>query len=110
MVTGENVAQVASQTLSNIRVVGEVTSLPILRPLAGFDKDEIVQQARKIGTYDISTAPYEDCCSLFIPDRPATKAHPDRLHSAEKKLNMVELMEETMNQAEVKVFRSAPTE
>ncbi len=106
LVTGENVAQVASQTLSNIRVVGEVTSLPILRPLAGFDKDEIVQRARTIGTYDISIAPYEDCCTLFIPDKPATKAHSDRLEAAEKLLEMDDLLDEAMQRAEMKIFRS----
>lgn len=105
LVTGENVAQVASQTLSNIRVVGEVTALPILRPLAGFDKDEIVERARRIGTFEISTAPYQDCCSLFIPENPATKAHPERLVSAERLLEVEALMDDVMAQAEIKEFR-----
>ncbi len=105
LVTGENVAQVASQTLSNIRVVGEVTQLPILRPLAGFDKDEIVQLARRIGTYEISTAPDEDCCSLFVPDNPATKAQPHWLTEAETGLSMDALLEDAMARAEIKTFK-----
>ncbi len=104
LITGENVGQVASQTLSNIRVVGEVTSLPILRPLAGFDKEEIIQQAIKIGTFDISIEPYEDCCSLFIPQNPETKAHPETLFKAEKLLDVDDLMNRCLEQAELKII------
>ncbi|MFQ5603928.1 MAG: tRNA uracil 4-sulfurtransferase ThiI [bacterium] len=104
LVTGENVGQVASQTLSNIRVVGEVTSLPILRPLAGFDKEEIIQKAKEIGTFDISVEPYEDCCSLFVPQNPATKATPQKLVKAEKLLTVGELMEKCLSECEIKVM------
>lgn len=105
LITGENVGQVASQTLSNIRVVAEVTSLPILRPLAGFDKQEIIQLAKKIGTFAISTQPYEDCCSLFIPKNPTTKAHPLALAEAEKKLDgMQELLQAAKDGTEAKTF------
>jgi thiamine biosynthesis protein ThiI len=104
LVTGESVGQVASQTISNIRVVGEVTSLPILRPLASFDKEEIVAIAKEIGTFEISTEPYEDCCSLFIPANPATKAHPRQLSDAEGRLELDTLMDEAMARAEVKIF------
>ncbi|MCG8607391.1 tRNA 4-thiouridine(8) synthase ThiI [bacterium] len=104
LITGENVGQVASQTLSNLRVVGEVTALPILRPLAGFDKEEIIQYARRIGTFEISTAPYEDCCSLFVPDNPHTKARPRMLAGAEKALHLQDLMKQILNQAEVRVI------
>jgi len=104
LVTGENVAQVASQTLSNIRVVGEVTALPILRPLAGFDKEEIIQLAHTIDTFAISTAPHEDCCSLFVPQNPATKARPADLHRAERLLDMEALLDEAMQHAETKTF------
>lgn len=106
LVTGENVGQVASQTLSNIRVVGEVTDLPILRPLAGFDKQEIVALARQIGTFGISTAPYEDCCSLFVPDNPATRAHPSYLTEAESKLEMSRLLDDAIAKAELKVLKT----
>jgi len=105
LVTGESVAQVASQTLSNIRVVGEVTPLPVLRPLAGFDKDEIVARAKAIGTFEISTQPYEDCCSLFVPDNPATKSHPQALQQAEKHLEVDDLMACALAEAEVKTFQ-----
>lgn len=105
LVTGENVAQVASQTLSNIRVVGEVTSLPILRPLAGFDKQEIVELAKRVGTYEISIAPYEDCCTLFVPDNPATKAHPRSLADAERELVTPALVDDAMSRAEIKTLK-----
>lgn len=105
LVTGENVAQVASQTLSNIRVVGEVTPLPILRPLAGFDKEEIVELAKRIATFEISIEPYEDCCSLFVPENPETQAHPKSVQIAEKELEMENLMHEAMEKAEIRVVK-----
>ena len=104
LVTGENVGQVASQTLSNIRVVSEVTDLPILRPLAGFDKAEIIDKAKQIGTFEISTEPYEDCCSLFVPENPHTKAKPYMLAQAEQLLDMSDLMTRTLESAEVRVI------
>lgn len=105
LVTGESVGQVASQTLSNIQAVSQIARLPILRPLCGADKEEIVQQARKIGTYEISTEPYEDCCSLFVPDNPATKVHPDRLNSAERNLDMEALLTAAFEQTVFKEIR-----
>lgn len=110
LVTGENVGQVASQTISNIRVVAEVTGLPILRPLAGFDKDEIIERAKEIGTFDISIQPYEDCCSLFVPKNPATKASPKELYLAEKSLEMDVLLDRAIEQSEIKEFRAASIE
>jgi thiamine biosynthesis protein ThiI len=104
IVTGESVGQVASQTLSNIRVISEATVFPILRPLAGDDKEEIVEQALKIGTFDISTEPYEDCCSLFVPSNPETKAHPRLLSEAESALDMEALMEQALQNSEVCVM------
>ncbi|MFQ5706286.1 MAG: tRNA uracil 4-sulfurtransferase ThiI [bacterium] len=102
LVTGENVGQVASQTLSNLRVVGEVTGLPILRPLAGYDKEEIIQLAKQIGTYQTSIEPYEDCCSLFVPANPETRANPEDLAKAERLLNNVEsLMAEALASAKL---------
>lgn len=106
LVTGENVGQVASQTISNIRVVAEVTGLPILRPLAGFDKDEIIERAKQIGTFDISIQPYEDCCSLFVPKNPATKANPKTLYLAEKELEMNVLLDRALEEAEIKEFHA----
>lgn len=105
LVTGENVGQVASQTLSNIGVVADVTSLPILRPLAGFDKEEIIQMAKEIGTFEISIAPYEDCCSLFVPKHPATSASPKTVANAEKLLEVEDLMDRALEEAEFRVLQ-----
>jgi len=109
LVTGENVGQVASQTLSNIRVVSEVTDLPILRPLAGFDKEEIIQLAKKIGTFEISIEPYEDCCTLFVPENPETRANPRIVAEAEKLLDVSELMAQALEQAEIVTFGGTGT-
>lgn len=106
LVTGESVGQVASQTLSNIRVVGEVTALPILRPLSGYDKEEIVQFARQIGTFDISIQPYEDCCSLFVPQNVETRGRSSDLVHAEKHLEVEDLMNQALEQAEVSTIKS----
>lgn len=73
LVTGDSVGQVASQTLENIRTISEIATLPILRPLAGLDKEEIIDRAKSYGTYDISKLPYDDCCSLFVERSPRTK-------------------------------------
>ena len=109
LVTGENVGQVASQTLSNIRVTSEVTDLPILRPLAGFDKEEIIQQAKKIDTFEISIEPYEDCCTLFVPESPETRANPKMLADAEKLLDVSKLMEQALEHAEIVTFNDSGT-
>ena len=67
LATGENLGQVASQTLENLRCIEETADRPILRPLLTYDKSEIMNMARKTGTYEISIRPHEDCCSLFVP-------------------------------------------
>jgi len=74
LVTGERLGQVASQTLENIAVIEQAARLPILRPLVGMDKQEIIDQARRIGTFETSSFPDQDCCQLFVPKHPATKA------------------------------------
>lgn len=83
VVTGESLGQVASQTLENLHAVGAVARLPLLRPLVGHDKVEIIERARAIGTYDVSAQPHQDCCTLFEPRRPATRATPEELDAAE---------------------------
>jgi thiamine biosynthesis protein ThiI len=105
LVTGESVGQVASQTLSNIRAIEEVTSIPILRPLAGDNKEEIINEARRIGTYEISIEPYEDCCSVFVPKHPETHAKLERVHEIEANLNLAPLIEQTLEQTERKTFK-----
>src|SRR4029077_1945912 len=81
LVTGDSLGQVGSQTLANIACVDDVATLPVLRPLIGDDKQEIVRLAQRIGTFETSILPFEDCCSLFVPRSPATAA---RAYDAEK--------------------------
>jgi thiamine biosynthesis protein ThiI len=88
LVTGESLAQVASQTLENMAVIQKAAVLPILRPLVGMDKQEIIDQARRIGTFDISSIPDQDCCQLFVPKHPATKARVEAVEEAESKLDV----------------------
>ena len=73
LVTGESVGQVASQTMSALGVTDEAVSLPVFRPCIGLDKEEIIVRARQIGTFDISSLPYEDCCTVFTPRHPNTR-------------------------------------
>lgn len=82
IVTGESLGQVASQTLENIAAVNEMVSLPVLRPLIGSDKQEIIERAHEIGTYDISCETAPDCCTLFMPRAPETHARLDAVHEA----------------------------
>ena len=92
LVTGESLAQVASQTLDNMAVIEQAARLPILRPLVGMDKQEIIDQARRIGTYDISSIPDQDCCQLFVPKHPATKAQPRDIEEDESRIDIEELV------------------
>jgi thiamine biosynthesis protein ThiI len=88
LVTGESLGQVASQTLENIAVIQQAALLPILRPLVGMDKQEIIDQACRIGTFEISSIPDQDCCQLFVPKHPATKAKPRDVEEAESRLEV----------------------
>lgn len=102
--TGEAVGQVASQTIENISVVEESSCLPIFRPLIGFDKEEIISIARKIGTYDISIRPHQDCCTLFVPKHPATKARLTDVLLSEKELDTDKLITTAVDTAEVFLY------
>jgi thiamine biosynthesis protein ThiI len=93
LVTGEVIGQVASQTLENLAVIGSVTQLPVLRPLVGMDKDEIIVEAQRIGTYEISIIPDQDCCQLFTPRNPSTRARMADVEAAEKQLPIAEMVE-----------------
>jgi thiamine biosynthesis protein ThiI len=95
LVTGENLAQVASQTLENMAAIEDASPLPVLRPLLTNDKLETVALAQKIGTYDISIQPYDDCCSLFLPPHPATRARVSDARRAEQGLD-VEAMADSL--------------
>ena len=88
IITGESLGQVASHTVENMAVIEDVTKIPILRPLIGFDKQEIVNVATRIGTYDISIQPDQDCCSLFVPKHPVTKAKLFEAQRAEEELEV----------------------
>ena len=88
LVTGECLGQVASQTMEAMAVTGAVVELPILRPCVGLDKEEIVQIARKIGTFDTSILPYEDCCTVFTPRHPRLRPMPGEVALAEEKLDV----------------------
>jgi tRNA uracil 4-sulfurtransferase len=92
LVTGESLGQVASQTLDNMAVIQQATRLPILRPLVGMDKQEIIDQARRVGTFDISSIPDQDCCQLFVPKHPATKARFADVEADESKFDVNELV------------------
>ena len=97
LVTGESVGQVASQTLDAMVCTDAVCSMPVLRPLVGMDKEEIVRISRKIGTFETSILPYEDCCTVFTPKHPRTKPRPEELEEAEKALDVDGLVEEAVN-------------
>ncbi|MDD5306704.1 MAG: tRNA 4-thiouridine(8) synthase ThiI [Deltaproteobacteria bacterium] len=101
LVTGESLGQVASQTLANIAAIEDAASLPVLRPLIGFDKLETVGLARTIGTYDISIRPHMDCCSLFVPPHPITKGSAKQAAFAESRVDLAPLMDEAVAASEV---------
>ena len=93
IVNGESVGQVASQTLTSMRVINEVTSMPVLRPVACFDKLEIIDLAKKINTYDISILPYEDCCTVFVPKHPVINPSLEQAIKEEEKFNFSDMID-----------------
>ncbi len=104
LVTGDSVGQVASQTLKNLAAVGEVTQLPILRPLIGFDKEEITLNAQRLGTYATSIIQDEDCCTLFTPRYPTTGARPGEAEAAETELDVMALVERAIGETVVEDY------
>lgn len=92
LVTGECVGQVASQTLESMQVINKVIDIPVLRPLVGMDKLEIIQRSKDIGTYETSILPYEDCCTLFLPKHPATRPRIEQVEQAEESLAIEDLL------------------
>ncbi len=103
LVTGESVGQVASQTLESMAAINAVTNMPILRPLVASDKSEIIDLAKRIGTYDVSILPYEDCCTLFVPAHPETRPKLDRIEAVEARMDIQGLVENALAQTEVVV-------
>jgi thiamine biosynthesis protein ThiI len=105
LVTGDSLGQVASQTLQNMQAVGAVARLPVYRPLAGDDKLEIQELARRIGTHDISAEPFHDCCSVFQSKSPALYATPEALDAEEEKLEVDALVERGLQSLALERFR-----
>ncbi len=99
LVTGDSLGQVASQTLENLRVTSAAAGLPVFRPLIGSDKEEIMQWAREIGTYEISILPDQDCCTMFVPKHPETMARIDQVEQAESALDVHRLVKSSLQAA-----------
>ncbi|MFN2431560.1 MAG: tRNA uracil 4-sulfurtransferase ThiI [Gemmatimonadota bacterium] len=108
LVTGDSLGQVASQTLENLAAADRGLDLPVLRPLVGFDKAEIVERARRIGTFTLSIQPFDDCCVLFAPRRPETRARPEEIARAESALPLDELVEGALADARIVELEPRP--
>ena len=104
LITGESLGQVASQTIEGMTSSNAVVTLPVLRPLVAFDKDEIIEISRDIDTYDISVEPYEDCCTVFLPEFPAIRPKLSYIESEEEKLDIEALIEDALTSVEVIEF------
>ena len=100
LITGDSVGQVASQTLSNLRAISDISDLPILRPLSGYNKEDIVNKAKEIKTYEISIEPYQDCCSFFVPPHPETKAKMNQIDLLHEKLDLDKRYNKTLDNVE----------
>lgn len=101
LITGESLAQVASQTMQSMVVTSEVVKMPILRPLVGLDKFEIIEYARRIGTFETSILPYDDCCTVFVPKRPDIKPRLEKILESERCLDVEGLVDEAVNGVEI---------
>jgi thiamine biosynthesis protein ThiI len=101
LVTGESIGQVASQTIHSLAVTNAAVSMPVFKPLIGMDKNEVVNIAKKIGTYETSILPYEDCCTVFVAKHPVTRPKLDRIVLSESKLDLAGLMDKAIENTEV---------
>ena len=108
LVTGESLGQVSSQTLGNLDTINRAATLPVLRPLIGMDKSEIIERARALGTYPISIEPDEDCCSYLMPRRPATWTRPETLEAIERSLDVKGMVEATLERAGEEKIEPSP--
>jgi thiamine biosynthesis protein ThiI len=106
LITGENLGQVASQTLENIKVIGDVSESVVLRPLIGFDKLDIVEKAKAIDTFKISSRPYEDCCVMFLPSNPVTKAKLHLVRNQESKIDVGAIINETLDNVDLFLLKN----
>ncbi len=105
LITGESLGQVASQTMKAIHVVNEMADIPIYRPLIGMDKNEIIEISRKIGTFDTSVLPYEDCCTVFTPKHPKTRPELDSVIEQQNRLNFDELVDRAYETKQIIVVK-----
>jgi thiamine biosynthesis protein ThiI len=101
LITGESLGQVASQTIQALAVTNAAVEMPIFQPLIGMDKNEIVDIARKINTFETSILPYEDCCTVFVPRRPQIKPQLEKLIQSEQKLDVESLINKAVEQTEI---------
>ena len=101
IINGESIGQVASQTLTSINTINNVTNFPVIRPVCCLDKLEIIELSKKIGTYDISIRPYEDCCTVFVPKHPSINPNINKCLEFEQKFNYEELINEAVNNVEI---------
>ncbi len=101
LVTGEAIGQVASQTMESLAVTNDAVSMPVFRPLIGFDKQEIVERAIAIGTYETSILPYEDCCTVFVPQHPITRPAVDKLRESEALVDFTEMIDAALKNTEL---------
>jgi thiamine biosynthesis protein ThiI len=101
LITGESLGQVASQTLTNMTVIEQAATLPMLRPLVGMDKNEIVIEARRLGTFETSILPDQDCCSLFVPAHPETNARIEAVMEAEAQFEIEAMVAATVAKTEM---------
>lgn len=106
LINGESVGQVASQTLTSMRVINSVTNVPVIRPVACLDKLEIIDISKKIGTYETSILPYEDCCTIFLPKHPVINPDMNKAIEYEKSFDYESLIEETINNEEIIMINS----
>lgn len=105
LITGESLGQVASQTLEALCVTNDAVSMPVFRPLIGFDKDDIMEVARRIGTYETSILPYEDCCTVFVPKHPVTKPKLEELRASEAAVDFTEMIEKAIENTEIMLIK-----
>jgi len=101
LITGDNIGQVASQTMESLQVVSEVASIPIFRPLIAYDKQDIIKVAKEINTYEISIQPFEDCCSVFLPKKPLTRPRLNNIVESEQHLDVEGLVTEAIEDMEI---------
>ncbi len=105
LITGESIGQVASQTIESLCVTDDAVSMPVFRPLIGFDKEEIIEKAQRIGTFETSILPYEDCCTVFVPKHPVTKPKVDKLRESEALVDFEPMIEDAIAKTEKLVIR-----